>query len=210
VRVWGWHCLTLGRVRSQMNYEKLPLEKPRARIDGLQSWGDSQVSPVTALKIFMFFFVGGMAGLGQQAVGGCPFRKFHPACSRRQSVFARSPLSVAPLARGRAGQISALSERLDRASSARKICKIKAKSPFDPAVLLWGFRKRVDREVLPDRRIVVRFELSGVPASRTKYRIMCPLFRSYGNECLACGSFRARTEGCGSARAVWRSDQSSS
>jgi DNA-binding HxlR family transcriptional regulator len=43
---------------------------------------------------------------------------------------------------------------------------------LDPAVLLWGFRKRADRNALPDRRIVVRFEFSGVPTSRTKYRIM--------------------------------------
>src|SRR5262245_6345725 len=43
---------------------------------------------------------------------------------------------------------------------------------LDPALLLWGLRKRVDRDVLPDRRVVVRFEFSGVPASRTKYRIM--------------------------------------
>lgn len=43
---------------------------------------------------------------------------------------------------------------------------------LDPAVLLWGFRKRVDRDALPDRRVVVRFEFTGVPASRTKYRMM--------------------------------------
>ena len=43
---------------------------------------------------------------------------------------------------------------------------------LDPAALLWGFRKRADRDALPDRRVVVRFEFSGVPASRTKYRIM--------------------------------------
>jgi DNA-binding HxlR family transcriptional regulator len=43
---------------------------------------------------------------------------------------------------------------------------------LDPAVLLWGFRKRVDRAALPKTRVVVRFEFAGVPASRTKYRIM--------------------------------------
>jgi DNA-binding HxlR family transcriptional regulator len=43
---------------------------------------------------------------------------------------------------------------------------------LDPSGLLWGFRKRADREALPDRRVVVRFEFSGVPASRTRYRIM--------------------------------------
>jgi DNA-binding HxlR family transcriptional regulator len=43
---------------------------------------------------------------------------------------------------------------------------------LDPAVLLWGFRKRVARQVLPHQRIIVRFEFSSVPATRTKYRIM--------------------------------------
>src|SRR5262249_1331039 len=43
---------------------------------------------------------------------------------------------------------------------------------LDPALLLWGLRKRIDKDALPDRRVVVRFEFSGVPASRTKYRIM--------------------------------------
>jgi DNA-binding HxlR family transcriptional regulator len=43
---------------------------------------------------------------------------------------------------------------------------------LDPALLLWGFRKRTDRAALPDQRVVVRFEFSGVPASRTKYRVM--------------------------------------
>ncbi len=43
---------------------------------------------------------------------------------------------------------------------------------LDPSLLLWGLRKRVSRDALPGRRIVIRFEFSGVPASRTKYRIM--------------------------------------
>jgi DNA-binding HxlR family transcriptional regulator len=43
---------------------------------------------------------------------------------------------------------------------------------LDPAELLWGFRRRADRKALPDRRVVVRFEFSGVPASRTKFRVM--------------------------------------
>jgi DNA-binding HxlR family transcriptional regulator len=51
---------------------------------------------------------------------------------------------------------------------------------LDPAVLLWGFRKRVNRDALPDRRIVVRFEFSGVPASRTKYRVMWLLLERSG------------------------------
>jgi DNA-binding HxlR family transcriptional regulator len=46
------------------------------------------------------------------------------------------------------------------------------RSDLDPALLIWGLRKRVDPGVLPDRRVVLRFEFSGVPASRTKFRIM--------------------------------------
>ncbi|HEX8166219.1 MAG TPA: helix-turn-helix domain-containing protein [Beijerinckiaceae bacterium] len=45
-------------------------------------------------------------------------------------------------------------------------------SDLDPTVLLWGFRKRAMLDRLPDRRVVVRFEFSGVPASRTRYRIL--------------------------------------
>ncbi len=43
---------------------------------------------------------------------------------------------------------------------------------LDPTMLLWGFRKRLILNALPDRRVVVRFEFSGVPASRTKFRIL--------------------------------------
>lgn len=43
---------------------------------------------------------------------------------------------------------------------------------LDPSLLLWGLRRRTDRSALPDQRVVVRFEFSGVPSSRTKYRIM--------------------------------------
>jgi DNA-binding HxlR family transcriptional regulator len=46
------------------------------------------------------------------------------------------------------------------------------RSDLDPALLIWGLRRRVDVSVLPDRRVVLRFEFSGVPASRTKFRIM--------------------------------------
>ena len=46
------------------------------------------------------------------------------------------------------------------------------RSDLDPALLIWGLRKRVDLSALPDRRVVLRFEFSGVPASRTKFRIM--------------------------------------
>jgi hypothetical protein len=37
---------------------------------------------------------------------------------------------------------------------------------------MYGLRRRVDLSALPDRRVVLRFEFSGVPASRTKFRIM--------------------------------------
>jgi hypothetical protein len=46
------------------------------------------------------------------------------------------------------------------------------RSDLDPAVLIWGLRGRVDLSALPDRRVVLRFEFSGVPKSRTKFRIM--------------------------------------
>lgn len=46
------------------------------------------------------------------------------------------------------------------------------RSDLDPALLMWGLRGRVDLNALPDRRAVLRFEFSGVPASRTKFRIM--------------------------------------
>ena len=46
------------------------------------------------------------------------------------------------------------------------------RSDLDPALLVWGLRRRVDVNALPDRRVVLRFEFSGVPASRTKFRIM--------------------------------------
>lgn len=32
----------------------------------------TEVRPITALKMFIFFFVGGIAGLGDQMIGGSP------------------------------------------------------------------------------------------------------------------------------------------
>jgi DNA-binding HxlR family transcriptional regulator len=56
---------------------------------------------------------------------------------------------------------------------------------LDPSILLWGLRRRADRATLPDRRVVVRFEFSGVPAARTKFRIMwLVLQRSAVDVCL--------------------------
>ena len=50
-------------------------------------------------------------------------------------------------------------------------------SDLDPSLLMWGFRKRADRDALPDRRVVVRFEFSDVPAMRTRFRIMWLVLR---------------------------------
>jgi DNA-binding HxlR family transcriptional regulator len=51
---------------------------------------------------------------------------------------------------------------------------------LDPSILLWGFRKRAVLKGLPDRRIVLRFEFAGVPASRAKFRIMWLLLERSG------------------------------
>jgi hypothetical protein len=51
---------------------------------------------------------------------------------------------------------------------------------LDPALLLWGLRSRVDRDALPAGRTVVRFEFSGVPANRAKYRFMWLLLERSG------------------------------
>jgi DNA-binding HxlR family transcriptional regulator len=56
---------------------------------------------------------------------------------------------------------------------------------LDPTLLLWGFRKRAILDALPDRRVVLRFEFSGVPASRTKFRILwLKLERSGADVCV--------------------------
>src|ERR1700761_124093 len=44
------------------------------------------------------------------------------------------------------------------------------RTDLDPALLIWGLKRRVDVSLLPERRIVLRFEFSGVPATRTKFR----------------------------------------
>jgi DNA-binding HxlR family transcriptional regulator len=43
---------------------------------------------------------------------------------------------------------------------------------LDPGLLLWAMRIRTDPRQLPAQRVVVRFEFSGVPANRTKFRLM--------------------------------------
>jgi len=55
-------------------------------------------------------------------------------------------------------------------------------SDLDPTILLWGFRKRAVLNALPNRRVVLRFEFSGVPASRTKFRVMWLVLEQSGAE----------------------------
>lgn len=43
---------------------------------------------------------------------------------------------------------------------------------LDPTILLWGFRKRAILRALPHRRVVMRFEFSGVPAAHTTFRTL--------------------------------------
>jgi DNA-binding HxlR family transcriptional regulator len=45
-------------------------------------------------------------------------------------------------------------------------------SDLNPGLLMWNMRRRADIRLLPEHRIVIRFEFSGVPQSRTKLRIM--------------------------------------
>jgi DNA-binding HxlR family transcriptional regulator len=42
---------------------------------------------------------------------------------------------------------------------------------LDPGFLMWNIRRRIARELLPPRRVVVRFEFSGVPARHRAYRV---------------------------------------
>ena len=42
---------------------------------------------------------------------------------------------------------------------------------YDSTVLMWALRRRVDRELLPPHRVVVRFDLSGVARCRTGLRL---------------------------------------
>jgi DNA-binding HxlR family transcriptional regulator len=43
---------------------------------------------------------------------------------------------------------------------------------LDPALMMWTMRQRADIGALPDQRVVIRFEFSGVPANRSKFRVM--------------------------------------
>jgi hypothetical protein len=43
---------------------------------------------------------------------------------------------------------------------------------LNPGLLMWRMRKRVDISELPEHRVVVRFEFSGVPKSRMALHVM--------------------------------------
>src|SRR5258708_5897008 len=43
------------------------------------------------------------------------------------------------------------------------------RSDLDPALLIWGLRRRVDLSALPDRHVALRFEFSCEPAARPKF-----------------------------------------
>jgi len=46
-----------------------------------------------------------------------------------------------------------------------------ARGDYDGTVLMWALRRRVNRELLPHQRVVVRFDPSGVPRQRTGQRL---------------------------------------
>lgn len=56
---------------------------------------------------------------------------------------------------------------------------------LDPTILVWGFRKRTVLNALPHRRVVIRFEFSGVPAAHTKFRILWLVLEQSGADVCA-------------------------
>lgn len=45
-------------------------------------------------------------------------------------------------------------------------------SDLDPALYMWKLRTHIDRQTLPRKRVILRFEFTGVPKSRTSLRLM--------------------------------------
>jgi DNA-binding HxlR family transcriptional regulator len=43
---------------------------------------------------------------------------------------------------------------------------------LDPGMLMWALRVRTDPAALPDERVVVRFEFTGVPMNRSRFKVM--------------------------------------
>jgi DNA-binding HxlR family transcriptional regulator len=56
---------------------------------------------------------------------------------------------------------------------------------LDPGYLLWGLRKRAILDRLPDHRVVVRFEFSGVPPNYKKFRILWLILEQSGADVCA-------------------------
>ena len=55
---------------------------------------------------------------------------------------------------------------------------------LDPSYLVWAFRKRARLDALPDHRVVVRFEFSGVPANHMKFRTLWLILREVRRGCM--------------------------
>ena len=45
-------------------------------------------------------------------------------------------------------------------------------SDLDPGLYMWKLRTHIDKQTLPSRRVLLRFEFTGVPKSRTRLRLM--------------------------------------
>jgi DNA-binding HxlR family transcriptional regulator len=54
------------------------------------------------------------------------------------------------------------------------------RTDLDPTVLLWGFRKRALLNALPDRRVTLMFEFTGVPSLYAKFRRLWLLLERAG------------------------------
>lgn len=91
----------------------------------------------------------------------------HGVIEHRPRVAGKREYGLTPAGEGLRAVIAALGQW----GMTYSLDRIK-RSELDPALLVWGLRQRVDLNALPDRRVVLRFEFSGVPASRTKFRIM--------------------------------------
>jgi DNA-binding HxlR family transcriptional regulator len=68
----------------------------------------------------------------------------------------------------------------------RRYCRDRlTAADLNPGLLMWNLRRRADISALPEHRVVVRFEFSGVPKSRTRLRIMwLVLDRSGADVCI--------------------------
>ena len=60
-------CSLRERIWTKMRYVQHPVENRRARVDGLNHQGTQRCLRLAALKIFMFFFVGGLIGIAYES-----------------------------------------------------------------------------------------------------------------------------------------------